>query len=106
MAAEALPAPTTTILPRGGSGRFRGTTLAGSAAATAASNMAVSKLRVSATMTMDPSAVGQSKRRQGRQRSSKPLARDPVQFAVELVAKDKHVDPVQQAGFVAADADA
>jgi len=39
MAAEALPAPTTTVRPGGAWGRCVPTTLAGSAAATAASNI-------------------------------------------------------------------
>src|SRR4051812_43155617 len=45
MAAEALPAPTTTVHPAGGWGRWAGTTAAGRAARTAASNMALSSSR-------------------------------------------------------------
>ena len=47
IAADALPAPMTMVRPFGGFGRWAGTTLSGSAAATAASNMARSSIRVS-----------------------------------------------------------
>src|SRR5580658_7617959 len=45
MAAEALPAPTTTSLPRGGAGKCGGTHSAGCAEAMAASNMCRSSTR-------------------------------------------------------------
>jgi hypothetical protein len=45
IAAAALPAPTTMVLPFGGFGRCLGTHNAGDAAATAASNMSRNSLR-------------------------------------------------------------
>jgi hypothetical protein len=50
MAAEALPAPTTTVRPDGRRGRCGGTQTAGFAAAIAASNIARNKLRGSEAM--------------------------------------------------------
>jgi hypothetical protein len=49
IAAEALPAPTTIVLPATGGGRYGGIARAGSAAASAASNSARSSSRAAAS---------------------------------------------------------
>src|SRR3954469_645777 len=54
MAAEALPAPTTTTRPLQGAGMYAGTRAAGSAAVTAASNMAFRRARGSKIMAFVP----------------------------------------------------
>src|SRR5918994_6454205 len=54
MAAEALPAPRTIVRPLGGGGRCFGTTLSGSAASTAASNIALSRSRCCVAMMILP----------------------------------------------------
>src|SRR5688572_20332266 len=67
MAAEALPAPTTMVRPLGGAGRCRGTIFSGSAASTAAANMAFNKARGESTIAeafqniVDPGSAGFSR---------------------------------------------
>ena len=58
MAADALPAPTTTVRPLGGGGRAAGMRRAGWAAATAASKTAVSRACGSPAMPPGPAGRG------------------------------------------------
>ena len=47
-----------------------------------------------------------SKRRQGRQPTAQPLARQPVEIPVELAVKDEDIDPIEQIGLSARHANA